>query len=118
MTLIVFSDFFDSTSDAFGFTSEVFMRFSSAVADGTPLALPITFGGRLPLAVADRSVVRSFAVAERNGLSSSDLLAFLRHACLHGWFDVVAIRHCGGKLDFSLRSEVVRHPICLTPRRA
>ena len=92
MTSIVFSDFFDSTLDAFGFTSDVFMTISSTVADGTPLALPITFGFQLLLVIADRSVVRSFAVAERNGLSSSDLLAFLRHACLRGWFDVVTIR--------------------------
>ena len=102
----------------FGFTLEFFMTIPSAVADGTPLVLLITFGCRLPLAVADRSVVWSFAVAERNGLSSSDLLAFLHHARLHRWFDVVAVRRCGRKLSFSSRSEVVHHPICLTPRKA
>ena len=72
MTSIVFSDFFDSTLDAFGFTSEVFMNISSAIADGTPLALPITFGFCLPLAVADRYVVRFFTVVEESWFSVSD----------------------------------------------
>ena len=48
------------------------MTFPSVVADGTPLALLITFGCRLPLAVADRSVVRFFAVAEECWFSVSD----------------------------------------------
>ena len=49
-----------------------FMTFPSVVVDGTPLALPITFGCRLPLAVADRSVVRFFAVAEESWFSVSN----------------------------------------------